>query len=88
MARESADTPGRIARGFELCLGRSPSAGELAALADLHAAAFADLAASSGRAEKLAGDAKWPDGMAPAEKAALFNVANILLNTDAFLTLN
>ncbi len=88
MARESADTPGRIARGFELCLGRSPSAGELAALADLHAAAFADLAASSGRAEKLAGDAKWPDGMAPAEKAALFNVANILLNTDAFLTRN
>jgi hypothetical protein len=46
------------------------------------------LAASSGQAEKLAGDAKWPDGMAPAEKAALFNVANILLNTDAFLTRN
>lgn len=88
MAREGVDTKSRIVRGFELCLGRVPSAEELAALNELHDAAGADLAASADRAGKLAGQAGWPEGMDPAGRAALFSVANILLNTDAFLTRN
>jgi hypothetical protein len=88
MAREGVDTKSRIVRGFELCLGRVPSAEDLAALNELHDAAGVDLAASVDRAGKLAGQAGWPEGMDPAGRAALFSVANILLNTDAFLTRN
>jgi len=39
-------------------------------------------------AGKLAGGAPWPEAVLPARRAALFHVANVLLNADAFLTRN
>jgi len=88
MAREGADTNARLVRGFELCLGRQPTAGELAALMALHEETESAVASSGEAAEKLAGSAPWPEQMPPARRAALFHVANVLLNADAFLTRN
>ncbi|MFM8932700.1 MAG: DUF1553 domain-containing protein, partial [Gemmataceae bacterium] len=88
MAREGADTNARLVRGFELCLGRQPTAGELAALMALHEETESAVASSGEAAGKLAGSAPWPEGMPSARRAALFHVANVLLNADAFLTRN
>ncbi len=86
MAREAGTTDARLSRGFLLCLGRDPEPAELATLRELHDKALKDLPA--GRAVQLAGKAPWPEAMPPADRAALFSVANILLNLDSFLTRN
>ena len=88
MAREGVGTSAQLVRGFELCLGRKPSPEELAALMDLHGQTESALEKPGDAAGKLAGSANWPEGMAPASRAALFHVANVLLNADAFLTRN
>jgi len=88
MAREGGDTRARLVRGFELCLGRLPSAGELEALVALHDETETLVASRPEAAGKLAGGAPWPEAVLPARRAALFHVANVLLNADAFLTRN
>lgn len=88
MAREGGDTRARMVRGFELCLGRLPSAGELEALVALYEETETLVASRPEAAGKLAGGAPWPEAVLPARRAALFHVANVLLNADAFLTRN
>ena len=87
-ARKGGDTRYRLVRGFELCLGRMPSAGKLEALVALHDETETLVASRPEAAGKLAGGAPWPEAVLPARRAALFHVANVLLNADAFLTRN
>ena len=72
---EAADTPGRLTRAFRLLCSRPPRAGELDALAELHARLRKDFAAAPEEARKACGS---PD----AELAALTLSCSALLASD------
>jgi hypothetical protein len=84
MHAEGKDLDSRLARGFRLCLGRTPSAKELAVLRDYTQSQLADFAKDEAAAKALAGSAL--DKLPPAEAAAMFCAARVLLNTDNFIT--
>ncbi|MCB9881390.1 MAG: DUF1553 domain-containing protein [Planctomycetes bacterium] len=89
MVREGGDTlDGRLARGYALCLQRTPSEAALDRLRDLYESARAQYANDTQSARAMA---ETPLGPLPrsfdlAETAALTVVANVLLNLDATLT--
>lgn len=77
----------KAARAFRLCLMRSPTSDEVAAIVQLYADAKADYATRPEEALKLATDplGPLPDGANSAEYAAWTVVANVLLNLDETL---
>ncbi|MFQ5734913.1 MAG: DUF1553 domain-containing protein, partial [Planctomycetaceae bacterium] len=77
-------TAPRVRFALSLCLGRPPSAAQIAALAKLYRSALAHYQKDKPAATKLAGSP--PPGEDPAELAAWTVVANVLLNLDAVLT--
>ena len=91
MVREGGTAAaGRVARGFRLVLAREPTAAEVGRLVRLHddclatyradAAAAKQLATAFGMQEGPLG--ALPDGVDPADAAALTVVANVILNLD------
>ncbi len=84
MHKEGADLNARLVRGFRLCLGRQPSPKELATLRDYTLAQTKDFAQDEAAAKKLAGPALAT--LPPAEAAAMFCAARVLLNTDNFIS--
>jgi hypothetical protein len=88
MLAEGGDQPaGRIAHGFRLVLGRSPTAAEQRTLVGGLAADLAAFAADDEAAEQLAqvGIVPRPEGVPLAEYAAYTLAANVLLNLDEFV---
>ena len=91
MVREGGPAPAdRIGRGLKLALGREPKAREIEALSDLYAARLSVYESDPDAARKLAAEpiGPLPEGVDPAEAAALTSVANVILNLDEFLTRN
>jgi hypothetical protein len=89
MLREMDAPPARrIAHGFRLTLLRSPSEVELAALVDLYGKRERHYRTHAAEARAMATEplGPLPDGIDAAEAAAMTAVANVLLNTDEFLT--
>ncbi|HZT78804.1 MAG TPA: PSD1 and planctomycete cytochrome C domain-containing protein [Gemmataceae bacterium] len=78
-------TQGRVRHGFRLCLGREPSATELARLVRLHGELRTLCQERPAEAAKLLGKGK-PAGADAAEAAAWVAVARALLNLDEFVT--
>ncbi|MFM8496021.1 MAG: PSD1 and planctomycete cytochrome C domain-containing protein [Planctomycetia bacterium] len=88
MVAEGGRTPAeRIAHGFRLAIGRTPTADELAALVDGFEADLAAFTAEPERAEKYAtvGLVKKPDEMPAADFAAYSLAANVIINLDEFV---
>jgi hypothetical protein len=89
MIREGGETPEqRIARGFELGLGRTPKVEETAVLVRMYAAQrekFAANVEACGSLLKI-GDKPPSEGMEPEELAAWTTVASALLNLDEAIT--
>ncbi|MGB8855015.1 MAG: PSD1 and planctomycete cytochrome C domain-containing protein [Pirellulales bacterium] len=89
MVAEGGTTPaGRIAYGFRLAIGRTPTADELAALVNGFEADQAIFAAAPERAEKYGavGLVKKPDTVPAADFAAYSLAANVIINLDEFVT--
>lgn len=76
----------RIAQGFRRCVARRPDADELKHLVALYEEELARFRESPARAKAVLGNAKLNPGEDPAELAALFYVANVLLNLDETIT--
>jgi hypothetical protein len=81
-------TDSRLAFGFRVCLGRQPSAGELAVL---NAGLESDLGRFKAQPEAAKqingyGDSKSAEKLDPQELAAWTLTANVLLNLDEFVT--
>lgn len=84
---EAKEAPSRLTHMFMLCLARTPTAQETAALTQLHAESLASYQADKEAATKMATD---PLGPAPkdadiSELAAWTTVANVVMNLDEFL---
>lgn len=91
LARRIADPDpaAGVARGFELCVGRAPTARERDLLLALYVDALTELASRpADEARALAADPLGPleEGADPRRAAAWTAVAGVLLNLDAFLT--
>jgi len=88
MVAEGGATPAeRIAHGFRLAIGRTPTADEVAALVDGFEADRAAFTAEPERAEKYAtvGLVKKPDATPAPEFAAYSLAANVIINLDEFV---
>ncbi len=88
MLAEGGDTPGpRIARGFQLAIGRRPTEAELATLVAGFEADRDAFAAEQAAAESFAGFGLVPppEGVPPAEFAAYALAANVIINLDEFV---
>jgi hypothetical protein len=84
LQREDTSPRRRIARGFELCLGRSPLGRELSRLEQLYEATLRVARQNPAGAEKAAGtESNHTD---PSETAAMVTVAQVLMNLDEFVT--
>lgn len=79
------DDPVRLARGFRLCVARTPTAAEQAELNRLLADAVEWYRAHPDQAKPLIGTDAIP-GVAPETNAAWVATARILLNLDEFIT--
>jgi len=91
MIREGGGaTASRVTRGFRLVLAREPTAAEVGRLVRLHDDCLATYGADTAAAKQLATAfgmqegplGPLPDGVDPAEAAALTVVANVILNLD------
>ena len=88
MITEAGATPAdRIAHGFRLAIGRTPTAAEIAALVAGFEADLAAFAAAPERAEKYAavGLVKQPEAVPAVEFAAYSLAANVIFNLDEFV---
>jgi hypothetical protein len=88
MLAEGGQTPGeRIAHGFRLAIGRSPTPAELATLADGFEADLVRFTASPEAAEQFAtgGLVNKPEQVPAAEFAAYSLAANVIINLDEFV---
>ena len=88
MVAEGGATPAeRIASGFRLAIGRTPTADELAALVNGFEVDRAAFAAAPERADKYAsvGLVKKPDTVPAADFAAYSLAANVIINLDEFV---
>ena len=84
----SGKTPSQwIARGFEICLSRSPDPRESDRLVRLYEQVKAEYVKDSGLAEKMATDpiGPAPDDLSVVDLAALTVAGNVLLNLDEML---
>jgi hypothetical protein len=89
MIREGGDaTSSRLTFGFRTITARTPTERELAVLTQVHADHRAHYQQNVGEADKLLkiGESPRPDGLDPAEHAAMTMVANLLLNLDEAIT--
>ena len=82
------DVESRLRYALQLCLGRPPESGQLAALSKLYADELATYRADPAAALKLATQplGPLPEDADAAEMAAWMVVSNVLLNLDAILT--
>jgi hypothetical protein len=78
-------TAERLGYAFRICVGREPSAAELATLERLFAGLLEDCRARPEAAARLVGSAK-PGGVDAPEAAAWVAFARMLLNLDEFVT--
>jgi hypothetical protein len=80
----------RISKGLELALVRPAQPREVAVLMKLYGSRLTYFASHLDEATKLATDpiGPVPDGLNPAELAALTAVGNVILNLDEFITRN
>jgi len=87
LAEGGATPPERIAHGFRLAIGRTPTAAELATLVEGFAADRATYAADREAAERFAavGLVPRPEGVPAEEFAAYALVANVIVNLDEFV---
>ena len=89
MVVEGGATPSdRIAHGFRLAIGRTPTATELATLVAGFEEDRARLTADASAAEQYAtaGLVKPPDGLPAADAVAYALAANVIINLDEFVT--
>jgi len=93
MLREGGDSiESRVRFGLELCLARPASDEQIAALAQLFRQETETYKSNPEDAKRLSAsatlpaDKSFPNEVAPAEKAAWVEVANVLLNLDGVLT--
>ena len=86
-AAERAALAERLARGFRLALGRSPSEAELTTLVAGFEADRSAFAAEPGAAEKFSGFGfvRPPEGVPAPEFAAYALAANVIINLDEFV---
>jgi hypothetical protein len=82
--REAGDLEARLRLGFQLSLGREPSAKELSILQKYTEAQATEYAEDTAAAKAVAGPAL--TNVPPAEGATLVAAARVLLNTDSFIT--
>lgn len=87
IAEQGDDIDARLQRGFNLSLARDASPEEAAILRNVYDAALAEYQNEPGEAMKMATDphGPLPDGMDPADAAAMTVVCNVILNLDEFL---
>ncbi len=76
----------RLRYGFRLCTSRSPGVEELNDLKSFYDKELSNYQENQSQAHQLLGDAKAPEGVAPAEMAAYTLTANVLLNLDETIT--
>jgi hypothetical protein len=73
---------------FRTVLSREPTEAETAELRSILDSAAQRYQANAATARRLAGSRELPPGVTPAEWAAWFNVAHVLLNLDETITKN
>jgi hypothetical protein len=85
VSERTGSAPERVSHAFRLCLARSPSAKELAALSLLFDDFVSACRANPKETARLVGPNP-PAGIEPAEAAAWVALARTLLNLDEFVT--
>ncbi len=76
----------RIVHGFRACLARQPTEREIALLQQIHAQALTKYQANPAAAKALLQNAPAGERLEPAQWAAWFQVATVLLNLDETIT--
>ncbi|XAL98308.1 DUF1553 domain-containing protein [Phycisphaeraceae bacterium D3-23] len=84
---QGGDLDARLRRGFNLALARDASPEEAAILRNVYDAALAEYQDAPDEAMQMATDPRGPlpDGVDPADAAAMTVVCNVILNLDEFL---
>lgn len=89
MIKEGGDSAAsQLTLGFRVCTARVPTEHELNVLGKVHTEQLAHYQANPAEAEKLLviGASQRPEGLVPAQHAAMTMMANLLLNLDEAIT--